>query len=183
MHKSLLNTLMGAALLSTSFVSLAAVVNGGTVHFRGELVNAACSVSADTADQIVNLGQYRTALFTGVGTYSGKVPFNIKLEDCDTTVSKTAAIAFTGIADANDNTVLAISNIGSGSAGAASGVGIEISDRTGAILSPNGTTYSVPQTLIDGSNTLAFSARYKATLAAATPGAADADATFTIDYQ
>ncbi|WP_225182470.1 type 1 fimbrial major subunit FimA [Pectobacterium aroidearum] len=183
MHKSLLNTLIGASLLSSSVTVFAATVAGGTVHFKGEIVNAACAVSTNTADQIVNLGQYRTARFTGVGTYSGKVPFTINLEDCDSTVSTTAAVAFTGTADSNDNTVLAVSNIGGGASGAAGGVGIEISDRTGAVLTPNGSVYSAPQTLNDGSNVLAFNARYKATQATTTPGAADADATFTIDYQ
>jgi len=42
-------------------------VNGGTVHFKGELVNAACAVNTESADQIVTLGQYRTAKFTKVG--------------------------------------------------------------------------------------------------------------------
>ncbi|MBN3214367.1 fimbrial protein, partial [Pectobacterium brasiliense] len=51
------------------------------------------------------------------------------------------------------------------------------------VLTPNGAVYSAPQTLNDGSNVLAFNARYKATQATTTPGAADADATFTIDYQ
>ena len=32
-------------------------VNGGTVHFKGELVNAACSVNTDSSEQTVNLGQ------------------------------------------------------------------------------------------------------------------------------
>ena len=36
-------------------------VNGGTVHFKGELVNAACSLNTDTSEQTVNRGQYRTA--------------------------------------------------------------------------------------------------------------------------
>ena len=42
-------------------------VNCGTVHFKGELVNAACSVNTASSEQTVNLGQYRTAKFTKVG--------------------------------------------------------------------------------------------------------------------
>lgn len=183
MQKTLLNTLIGASLLSASGMALAVTVAGGTVHFKGDIVNAASAVSTNSADQVVNLGQYRSARFTDVGVYSGKVPFTINLEDCDTTVSTTAAVAFTGAADGNDNTLLAVSNIGSGSAGSANGVGIEISDQAGSVLTPNGSVFSAAQTLIDGSNTLHFTARFKSTLAAVTPGAADADATFTLQYQ
>jgi hypothetical protein len=32
-------------------------VNGGTVHFKGEVVNAACAVDAGSIDQTVQLGQ------------------------------------------------------------------------------------------------------------------------------
>lgn len=185
MRKLLLGTLIGASMLSSGFVAAeTATVSGGTVHFTGQIVNAACAVSTNSSDQTVNLGQYRTANFTDVGAYSSKVPFTIKLEDCDTAVSTTAAVAFNGSADATDNTVLSTSNITTGGAGAAIGVGIEISDSKGIVLSPNGSTFSTPLTLTNGNgNTLNFSARYKSTLASVTAGQADADATFTMQYQ
>ncbi|KAA8995379.1 type 1 fimbrial protein subunit FimA [Affinibrenneria salicis] len=186
MRKSLLGALIGVSILSSGFAVMAeaaTTVAGGTVHFKGQIVNAACAVSTNSSDQTVNLGQYRTANFTAVGTYSGKVPFTIKLEDCDPTVSSTAAVAFSGAADGTDNSVLSTSNISGGSAGAAAGVGIEISDSKGAVLAPTGAVFSTPQTLITGSNTLNFNARYKSTLAAVTAGEADADATFTMQYE
>ncbi len=46
-----------AAALFAATGSYAAVVDGGTIHFEGELVNAACSVNTDSADQVVTLGQ------------------------------------------------------------------------------------------------------------------------------
>ncbi|ATA24616.1 type-1 fimbrial protein subunit A [Brenneria goodwinii] len=184
MRKLLLSALIGASVLSSGLAAAATTVSGGTVHFKGEIVNAACAVSTNSADQTVNLGQYRTANFTAVGAYTSKVPFTIKLEDCDTTVSTTAAVAFNGSADSTDNTVLSTSNITNGGAGAASGVGIEISDSKGTVLPPNGSTFSAAQTLVNGNgNTLNFTARYKSTLEAVTPGQADADATFTMQYE
>lgn len=39
-----------AAALFAATGSYAAVVDGGTIHFEGELVNAACSVNTDSAD-------------------------------------------------------------------------------------------------------------------------------------
>lgn len=42
-----------AAALFAATGSYAAVVDGGTIHFEGELVNAACSVNTDSADEVV----------------------------------------------------------------------------------------------------------------------------------
>ena len=39
-----------AAALFAATGSYAAIVDGGTIHFEGELVNAACSVNTDSAD-------------------------------------------------------------------------------------------------------------------------------------
>ncbi|KLN97489.1 type 1 fimbrial major subunit FimA [Moellerella wisconsensis] len=165
-----------------SAASQTAIVPGGTVHFTGQIVNAACAVSADSTNQTVNMGQYRTAFFTAVGVRSNAVPFTIKLEDCDTKVSETAKTSFRGNSNQVDNTLLTVSNVGGGAAGAASGVGIEISDSSGTVLKPDGSVFSTPQKLNDGANTLHFTARYKSISNKVTPGAADADATFTMQY-
>ena len=118
-------------------------VNGGTVHFKGELVNAACSVNTDSSEQTVNLGQYRTAKFTKVGDTTSNIPFTIELK----------------------------------------GVGIEILDSKSSTLTPDGATFSAAQNLIEGTNTLNFTARYKATTATTAPGQANADATFVMKYE
>lgn len=185
-QKRVLQSVFAMSLLSIGAVALAAsetaIVPGGTVHFTGQIVNAACAVSADSTNQTVNMGQYRTAFFTAVGVRSNAVPFTIKLEDCDTKVSQTAKTSFTGNTSNIDNTLLTVSNVGGGAAGAASGVGIEISDSTGVVLKPDGSVFSTPQKLNDGPNTLHFTARYKSISNTVTPGAADADATFTMQY-
>lgn len=178
----LIKSAMALALLSTGTMASAAIVTGGAVHFTGQIVNAACAVSADSIDQTVKMGQFRTANFTAVGTRSNAVPFTIKLEGCDSSVSTTAATSFYGNLDAVDPTVLTISNIAGGAAGTASGVGIEISDHTGKVLKPDGSVFSTAQNLVDGSNVLNFTARYKSTKANVTPGEADADATFKMQY-
>lgn len=41
-----------AAALFAATGSYAAVVDGGTIHFEGELVNAACSVNTDSASRL-----------------------------------------------------------------------------------------------------------------------------------
>lgn len=149
-------------------------VNGGTVHFKGEVVNAACAVDAGPVDQTVQLGQVRTATLKQVGATSSAVGFNIQLNDCDTTV------AFLGTAiDSTHPKVLALQ---SSAAGSATNVGVQILDRTGNELTLDGATFSAETTLNNGTNTIPFQARYFAT-GAATPGAANADATFKVQYQ
>lgn len=63
----LVMSVVALAVLSASQLSMAATVTGGTVHFTGRIVNAACAVSADSTDQTVNMGQYRTAFFDAKG--------------------------------------------------------------------------------------------------------------------
>lgn len=55
--------LSALSLSSTAALAAATTVNGGTVHFKGEVVNAACAVDAGSVDQTVQLGQgsYRIA--------------------------------------------------------------------------------------------------------------------------
>ncbi|EFH6994594.1 fimbrial protein [Escherichia coli] len=98
----------------------------------------------------------------------------------DTTVATKAAVAFLGTAiDATHTDVLALQ---SSAAGSATNVGVQILDRTGAALALDGATFSSETTLNNGTNTIPFQARYFAT-GAATPGAANADATFKVQYQ
>ena len=53
----LVMSVVALAVLSASQLSMAATtVTGGTVHFTGRIVNAACAVSADSTDQTVNMG-------------------------------------------------------------------------------------------------------------------------------
>ncbi len=172
------------AVLSASHLSMAATtVTGGTVHFTGRIVNAACAVSADSTGQTVNMGQYRTAFFDAKGKKSGNVPFSIKLVDCDTTIVKTAKFAFSGPRDQTDTTLLRVHSGPSTNAVTASGVGIEISDSAGTVVTPDGAAFSKAETIIDGNNTINFIARYKSTAAAVTAGQAYADANFVVSYQ
>lgn len=178
--------IIGVSVVSALLFSAAAsaadpvIVNGGNVHFTGELVNAACAVSTESSNQTVELGQYRTAKLAAAGDMTTPVPFKIKLVDCDPTVSATAAVAFAGQSMDGDATLLAV-NSGT-NAPAAQNVGIQISDSTSAILSPNGSKFSAAKTLNEGTNVLDFSARYVAK-GVSTPGQANADATFVVKYE
>ncbi|NCB59636.1 MAG: type 1 fimbrial protein subunit FimA [Gammaproteobacteria bacterium] len=172
-----------SALSMASTAALAAdttTVNGGTVHFKGEVVNAACAVDAGSIDQTVQMGQVRSAKLATAGSTSSAVGFNIQLNDCDTTVSTKASVAFSGTAiDTTNTTVLALQGSASGGA---SNVGIQILDNKGKPLALDGATFSTATTLNDGTNVIPFQARYYAT-GAATAGSANADATFKVQYE
>lgn len=168
--------------LSLSGVANAATttVNGGTIHFTGEVVNAACAVDAGSTDQVVKMGQVKTSSLASANSTSSAVGFNIQLNDCDTTVATQAAVAFSGTAVSSTfNTALALQG---SSAGNAKNVGIQILDRTGAPLALDGASFSAATTLIDGTNVIPFQARYIAT-GVATAGTANADANFLVQYQ
>jgi type 1 fimbria pilin len=156
-------------------------VNGGTIHFKGSLVDAACSVSTDSADQIVDLGQHPLHIFKAIGDKSEAHPFTIKLEDCDTTIASTASVAFSGVADTTQPDLLAVDSSG-GNGSSATGVGIQILDEKSSVVPPDGTTFSAPHTLIDGENILNFKSQYVSTVAAPTAGQANADAVFIMQY-
>ena len=184
MKRKLMTSSVIASLMLVAGAAVAAdpvSVSGGTVHFEGELVNAACAVSTQSSDQVVTLGQYRTASFTAVGDTTAQIPFSIVLNDCDPKVAATAAVAFSGQSDITNNNLLAVTSADNGTT--ASGVGIEILDNTSTALKPDGATFSPAQALVEGTNTLRFSARYKATATSATPGQANADATFIMKYE
>lgn len=177
----LINTLIAAALLNVGMAHAApTTVNGGSVHFKGEVVNAACAVDASSVDQTVRLGQVKTATLSESGKTSSAVGFNIQLNDCNTTVATKASIAFSGVTvGAANTTALALE---SSAAGGATNVGVQVLDNAGTALTFDGAGWSKSVTLSDGSNTLPFQARYIAT-GVATAGIANANANFKVQYE
>lgn len=86
----------------------------GTVHFKGEIIDAPCSISPDTADQTVDLGQVSNSALKDNGK-SVPVPFNIKLQNCDVSTYKTVTATWGGTADVNMPTAWGITGSGQGS--------------------------------------------------------------------
>ncbi|HIB9872595.1 TPA: fimbria/pilus periplasmic chaperone [Escherichia coli] len=117
--------------------SVTTTVNGGVIHFKGEVVNAACAIDSESMNQTVELGQVRSSRLAKAGDLSSAVGFNIKLNDCDTNVSSNAAVAFLGTTVTSNDDTLALQ---SSAAGSAQNVGIQILDRTGEVLVLDGAT-------------------------------------------
>lgn len=154
-------------------------VNGGEVHFKGEIVNAGCAIDNNSINQTVQLGQVRSVKLKDTGSMSTPVGFRIQLDDCDISIASKASFAFSGTAVEGHNDVLALQ---SSSAGGANNVGIQIVDKDGKAMLFDGATFSNKSVLNNGTNIIPFQARYFS-LGSATAGTANADATFKVQYE
>lgn len=153
-------------------------IHGGDVHFYGQVVNAACSVTADTANQIVQMGQVRSSDFKNLGDWIDPVSFQIKLEDCNTNVSQTAGVIFNGQTDGKDPQVF---QTGAG-ASASKGVGLGIFDADGNLLVPDtAPPWFAP--LQEGNTTLSYMAKYRSTDRMVKAGDASTQVWFNVVYQ
>ncbi|TNV10773.1 type 1 fimbrial protein [Buttiauxella sp. B2] len=146
----------------------------GTVTFHGSIIDAPCSISADTTDQTVELGAVGSATLENAGT-SIPVPFSIDLQNCEADAG-TVQVTFNGVADATNPELLGLN-------GTAAGAGIAITDGSGAALKLG--TPSSAQTLTQGDNTLQFAAYLQGASGSTTtitPGEFNSIANFSLTY-
>ncbi|HCL5252128.1 TPA: fimbrial protein [Salmonella enterica] len=187
-----LNLIASALVLSSTMFAGHVMANDGTVHFRGEVIDSTCEVTADTKDQNVDLGKVNTTAFAGVGTTAAPTEFSIDVTKCPATI-KTAAIRFDGTEASDGNGDLAVGNpTEAGSPGnytgddtdptTATGVAIRIynrADNSQVELYKDSLPANVDAT---GNASMKFIARYIATNTTVTPGTANADSQFTVEY-
>lgn len=191
-----LNKIMLAAVLAfgaTSMMANAAVKDQGhgTVTFTGAIIDAPCSITPETVDQTVNLGQISNVVLKDGGKSTPK-NFQIKLENCEVSAgsgdpitgkNNTVQLTFTGASsEANDGRL--------GITGTAQGASIAITDGAGSLIKMG--TATDPQLLQNGNNTLLFAAylqgdmikgEEESTGATIVPGEFQAVADFTLAYQ
>lgn len=179
MKKHVLAMVVAATMASAVTMNAQAestTVSGGSVNFVGQVVNAACSVAADSVDQTVILSQVRTVKLTESGMLANqKEDFHIKLEDCDTTVSQNAAVIFNAQQDATQPGAMA----NTAGAGSALNVALQLFGPDGKKLDLGTTSSAIG--LINGENIIPLSVDYIAT-GAATPGNVASTATFQMVY-
>lgn len=178
-----LNKIMMAAVLAFGVTSVAHAADQGhgTVTFKGAIIDAPCSITPETVDQTVNLGQVSNVALKDGGQSTPK-SFQIKLENCELTSAipgknNAVAITFTGASSVDDAKLLGIT-------GTAKGAGIAITDGSGKLVELG--KASSAQTLGNGNNTLSFAAYLqgsKASGAVVTPGEFQSVADFTLAYQ
>jgi len=146
-----MNTFFKMAVIAGLMASAgsAMAVDGGNIHLRAVVTADSCSVTNDTRDQVVDMGTFATASFTGAGSESGRTPFHIKLQDCP---ASTTSVGFTledgtvGQADASNPDLIALDTTSE-----AAGVGVSVYDATsgGTVIKPGAAataTYAVDAT-------------------------------------
>ena len=164
MYKNIISSSLAAVVgLSLSMTANAVEQGHGTVTFIGEIVDAPCSISPESVDQTVPLGQISNSALATQGESSPK-PFTIELEDCDFDSSpygNSVSITFSGSTVVLDPVNTALGVTGFGGDPLASNVGIIISAAKDNEAVKFGVPHLVNDILQPGSNTLNFSAYLK----------------------
>lgn len=179
-----LNKTMLAAvvLLGISSVAHAAIKDQGhgTVTFTGSIIDAPCSITPETVDQTVDLGQVSNVALKDGGKSTPR-NFSIDLENCELITegegkNNTVSLTFTGMESAANNGLLGIT-------GTAQGASIAITDGAGQVIKLGKPTKA--QELQNGNNTLSFAAYLQGDGAssAVVPGDFQSVADFTLAYQ
>ncbi|MEL4013638.1 fimbrial protein [Dryocola clanedunensis] len=171
-------TLLAMAITGASVVGTINVANAadGTINFNGVILDQTCTVSPNTQTQTVSLGQIANTSFGGTaGAKSSPTAFQINLSSCPAGLAS-AAVKFDGTSDTNNSNLLQVTQ----GTGAATGVGIEISDANGVIPLH---TASADYPLANGSAQLQFIARYVSTSATVGNGQANGVSQFTLNYK
>lgn len=164
---------MGAAHAATNAT---ADQGHGTVTFYGSIIDSPCSITPDTIDQKVNMGEISSKALAGGKSTSPKF-FDIKLEDCDVSSlkDKTVTATFTGTESIAQPGYLALT-------GSAKGASIAITNQGLDIIELG--TASPAMQVSDGANSLHFAAYVKGDGASSViPGDFSSVAKFVLAYQ
>lgn len=163
-------------LAASTSVVYAAGAGSGVVKFEGEIIEAACSITPGTSDQLVKFGQVATSQLKS-GGMSLPQKIEIELEGCslDDLTDQTVTATFTGTESVDVPKALGIT-------GTAKGAGIVIVDDLGAAIELG--KASAPRMIGAGKNTLLFGAYMKGMAAGdLTHGEFTAITNFALAYQ
>ena len=165
-------------LLSLSGLSCSALAHDGTVNITGTIQGNTCTVTTDTANQQVTLGDIAAKQFTAAGSASQPIAFTIGLENCGSAASA-VSLTFTGEADTTNSALLALTS----QAGSAAGVGVAILDSQRTLVPLNSASRQYTLDPQQTSQNLTFSGEMVATSSPVTAGSVDATTTFSLTYQ
>lgn len=171
-----LNKIMLAAAVAFGLSSTAYADQGhGKVTFTGAIIDAPCSISPESIDQTVEMGQISNVALQNGGKSTPR-NFTIDLENCSFEAGNNKVTAtFSGMESVAGNGLLGIT-------GSAQGASIAITDGSGAVIELGKPTKE--QEIQAGNNTLSFAAYVQGDGASATitEGDFQAVADFTLAY-
>lgn len=189
-----LNVIASAFIMSLGLATTAvnaADGGAGTITFTGAIVDAPCSINPDSSDQEVDLGQVALSQLADNGV-SKPQAFKINLENCAylddgkgngggndndsrALVAPSVKVQFGGSKAVADN------DTWFGITGTASGAGVVITDAAGTPIPVGGS--SAARELLDGNNTLGFSAYLQGLGNEITIGEFEAVTDFALSYE
>ena len=175
MKLNILALVVAAGFMSNAF-AVATEAGKGQIKFTGSIIEAPCSITPGTSNQNIELGQISSTALQDGGK-STPVTFQIDLEKCDTTSLPGVTATFTGPASASNTDLLGIT-------GSAKGASIVLTDGAGTPIKFG--TATSPQLIMDGSNTLVFSAYLQGDTtegAVITPGEFTSIANYALAYE
>lgn len=170
--------LFGSMIIGVAFMPMAGLAEDGTINFTGTILDAACTVDPGSVTQTIPLGTVNKADFIVAGDVVSSSPITITVGSCDPAITRIAARFEGPLADGNTQ-LLGLTP------GGATGVGIGIYESDGSTLIPMSTkSVGIAAPADAATANLNFIAKYVATAAnvGITTGAANAVATFTLDY-
>lgn len=151
-------------------------LNDGIVYFRGGIVEPACSVSPESENQVVDLGVISSNQFNGVGSHSIKIPFFIKLMNCNKNMADKVSVYILGDVDNKDKRLFNITE----KQNSALGVGVALFNAEDEIIIPN--NINKYKFIEENELKLEFKASYLATRKTVIGGKADSVVWFVFNY-
>lgn len=166
MIKSVIAGAVAMAVVSFGANAAVSIPQGqGEVSFKGTVVNAPCGIETQSAKQEIDFGQISKSFLQEGGETQPK-DLNIKLVNCDITNFKknpagaggaakagTVTLTFSGVGIGNNHDML--QTVGG------TNTAIIVTDPNGKPVKFDGTTPTGVSTLVDGDNTIHFTALVK----------------------
>ncbi|ENY3616470.1 fimbrial protein [Escherichia coli O8:H49] len=175
MMKKLFISASVAMAFAASGVNAASTQGQGSVNFKGEVINAPCSIAPESVDQTIQFGQISKAVLNKGGE-SVRKSVDIKLLNCELDKQKTVTASFSGATTETPNEL---------STAGGTGVSIVMSAADGTQVTFDGTTPAGKLAIKPGDNTLKYMAWVKKganTAGDVSEGAFEAVAQFNLAY-
>lgn len=181
-----MNVLVPSVILAMGLTSAsvyAADAGSGQITFTGSIIDAPCSINPDASNQEVDLGQIAASQLDKSGVSTPR-NFSLVLENCSlasdeeesrATAASSVTVKFGGSRAVEDK------DTWFGITGSADGAGVVITDGSGTIIPVGGS--SAARDLIEGTNTLAFSAYLQGLGSKVQTGNFYSVADFTLTYE
>ncbi len=148
MKLNILALVVAAGFMSNAF-AVATEAGKGQIKFTGSIIEAPCSITPGTSNQNIELGQVSATALKMVGNQLLLLSKSTLRNVIQLGLTKGVTATFTGPASASNADLLGIT-------GSAKGASIVLTDGAGTPIKFG--TATSPQLIMDGSNTLVFSA-------------------------